>query len=677
MLIAAFVLLATVALRTRAGAGWREGFVLALGATGLLIVVSTVVPSQFGALRLGVVAWIWGLACVAVLMLLRPRRLDARVDLASPTESRIGSWAESRIESCVELVAVALLLLLTLVVATQSVPRVYDALAYHLPRVFFWIQNQSAAFYPTPETRQNYISPFTAYATVQLMLLHDRDWAPLLVQWTAYLGVIVTATLVADELGTRPATRTLVAALIVTIPNLALQASTALSDVVTTFWITAAVWLVLRARRAPRGGAKVAVAAAALVGAAFGLAVLAKASSYFFLLPFGLLWVLRPGLLGRSELRRGALWRRAAEVALAATVVLALNAYHYAQAQLAYGSPLSSAGHTSYLNPSFTPPALAGSVLKHTSAHLLLPVTTAPVRIELGDSWNRGVASTVRGILRRLGVDPDAGNLPAGTRYSLALDGPTPPPVANSPQSSGSPLHFLLGTAAVLFALARPRGRPGLRAFAVASFAGFLLLAACFRWQPWLGRFHLPYLVLATVLLAVLVAPSFEGMSGAPLARALRLGLVAALLASTLTLTVLHQEQDPRTVLTTPRRDLHLQAELVRQLAERIAHVETIGILAPPNVIEYPLLRAVRDSAPQARVWHVFASLPWRGAERRSRDDPQAIVLVTQYADPRAADLVRLRRARYREVLANPMGRVFVQRRRPIDRPDRPDRPVR
>jgi hypothetical protein len=641
MLIAMFVVLLAGALCSRALAGWREGLVLALGAAGVLVVAFTVFPSLFGALRFGVVATCWALACLGALSLVRwkPQRLA----LAAP----------GRVETWVELAAVVLLLLLTLVVASLSVPRVYDALAYHVPRVFFWIQNHSAAFYPTPEPRQNYISPFTAYATVQLMLLHDRDWAPLVVQWTAYLGLIVTATLVADELGARPATRTLVAALVATIPNLALQAQTALTDVVTAFWTTVAVWVVLRARR--EASSCGALARSALVGTAFGLAVLAKASSYFFLFPFGVWWLLR----------RGA-WRfRLAEVAIAGTAMLALNGYHYAQAQLAYGNPLSSAGHVSYLNASFTPQAMAGSLLEHASAHLLLPVTTAPVRIEVGDRWNRGVERAVRGAERLLGVDPEADNLPPGTRYSLSLDGPTPPPVANSPQSSGSSLHFVLGTAAVVLALSR-RGTPVLlRAYASASLGGFVLLATVFRWQPWIGRFHLPYLVLAAVLLAVTIATVTIATGPNRLgARWWRVALVTLLAAYTLTLTVLHQEHDLKTVWTTPRNDLHLQAELVRPLAERLGHLDTIGILAPPNVIEYPFLRALRESAPEARVSHVFAELPWRGEVRRSADDPQGILLVIQYREPSPKLLVRLRRERYREVLANPMGRAFVQRRR-------------
>ncbi|HUP24332.1 MAG TPA: phospholipid carrier-dependent glycosyltransferase, partial [Thermoanaerobaculia bacterium] len=639
-------------------AGWREALVLALGGAAVLAVAFTVIPSLFAALRFGVVATCWSLACLgaglgAAFARSGPWPLDCVGAGLGAAFARFGRWPLAprlprRAETWLELGTIVLLLLLTLVVAALSVPRVYDALAYHVPRVFFWIQNHSAAFYPTPEPRQNYISPFTAYATVQLMLLHDRDWAPLVVQWTAYLGLIVTATLVADELGARPATRTLVAALVATIPNLALQAQTALTDVVTAFWTTAAVWAMLRARR--EASSRGVLGRGALVGTACGLAVLAKASSYFFLFPFAVWWLLR-----RGEWRR-----RLAEVAVAGSAILALNGYHYAQAQLAYGNPLSSAGHVSYLNASFTPQAMAGSLLEHTSAHLLLPVTTAPVRIELGDRWNRGVERAVRGAERLLGVDPEADNLPPGTTYSLSLDGPTPPPVANSPQSSGSPLHFVLGTAAVVLALLR-RGAPVLlRAYASASLGGFLLLTMAFRWQPWIGRFHLSYLVLAAVLLATTIAalPSRFG------ARWWRVALVTVLAAYTATMTVLHQEHDLRTVWTTPRSDLHLQAELVRPLAERLGHLETIGILAPPNVIEYPFLRALRDSAPRARVMPVFAELPWRGGVRRSADDPQGILLVTQYREPSPELLARLRRARYREVLANPMGRAFVQRRR-------------
>ncbi|HUP22630.1 MAG TPA: hypothetical protein VNB06_06785, partial [Thermoanaerobaculia bacterium] len=140
MLIAVFVVLLTLALRSRFVAGWREALVLALGGAAVLAVAFTVIPSLFAALRFGVVATCWSLACVG-----------AGLGAAS---ARSGPWPLAprlprRAETWLELGTIVLLLLLTWVVAALSVPRVYDALAYHVPRVFFWIQNHSAAFYPT------------------------------------------------------------------------------------------------------------------------------------------------------------------------------------------------------------------------------------------------------------------------------------------------------------------------------------------------------------------------------------------------------------------------------------------------------------------------------------------------------------------------------------------------
>jgi hypothetical protein len=637
MLIALFVALAAVALASRGTWGWRASFVLALLAAAVLAVVFTVVPSLFVALRPGVVLAGWAAACFAPAWLAagNPPRWPARPAVRGG-------------DAALELGTVLLLLSLTLLVAAMSVPRVYDAVAYHVPRVFFWIQNQSAAFYPTPEPRQNYISPLSAYAAVQAMLLHDSDSAPLLVQWAAYLGVVVAATLVADELGAGPRARTLVGALVASVPNLALQAQTALTDVVTTFLVVVAAWTVLRARA--MGETSRALGWSAVVGAAFGLAVLAKASSAFWLAPFGLWWVLRRG--GDRRPRIG-------ELFVAGSVFLLLNGYHFAQAQLAYGSPVSSAGHASYLNGSFGPRTMAASLLEHASAHLLLPVTTAPVRIELGDRWNRGVERAVRRAEVLLGVDPDADNLPEGTAFSLSLAGPTPPPVANSPQSSGSTLHFLLATSASLLAVGSRRTTPAARRCAGAIVAGFVVFGACFRWQPWIGRFHLPYLVLGTVLFALALEPMRRRRSE----EWLRRGLVCAALAYTTTLVVLHQEHDLRTVWTTSKGDLQLQAPLVRPLAQRLAHFETIGVLARPNAVVYPFLRALEESAPDAEVFPVFAELPWRGGIRRSRDDARGVLLVTQYGEPPGDALARLRRERYRQVLANPMGRAWVARR--------------
>jgi hypothetical protein len=282
-------------------------------------------------------------------------------------------------------------------------------------------------------------------------------------------------------------------------------------------------------------------------------------------------------------------------------------------------------------------------------------VTLTPVAISLGDGANRLLEAAVRRAHAWLGVDPDAGNLPETVRFSLSLAGGLPP-VANSPQSAGSPLHFALGLAGLAVAAiaaskrARSRGR-GLGPYLACTVVGVVLFAAVFRWQPWLGRFHLPFLVLTMPLAAVFLIPR--------IAASLRTGLLVIAGTWALVAVALHQEHDLLTVLTTPRAALNLEAPLVEPLAEALSGTERVGIVAGANVIEYPFLRALRERSPRTEIGRPFVTLGAGARERKDERDFDAMLLITQYHRPHRGMAARIERAGYRPVLENAMGIAY------------------
>lgn len=519
------------------GSGKREAFLGASIVWGILLAASSEVLSLFHAFNYIWLAVSWGTfaAISFVPAFFYPRFKKER----SAEEDAPSGKPEIFALVCIALVAAA-----TLVVALASPPNNWDSMTYHMSRVMHWLQNQSISHYQTNVLRQIHLSPGAELAIAHIMTLGGSDNLANLVQWGAMAGSLIGVSLVAKALGLGPRGQAFSALAVATLPMGILQSTSTQNDYAVSFWLVSFIYW--GAVFIKEGG----YSKAFLAGAALGLAILTKGTAYIYALPF-LAWFV---LEGAS--RHGKAFIRPA--ALAAAIVLIINAGHYMRNQAVFGSPLgpgteSESQEFTYMNSRLSAGTLASNALRNAAIHMGLPFQAS----------NRAVEGAVNSAHRILGLDPhDKATTWGGTAFRIGTE--------LHEDLDGNPAHLLLIIAALAslpFLGKRLKDKRHAFIYSLSLVLGFLLFSLLLRWQPWHSRLHLPLFVMASPLIGLLF--SFTRKTGVAF-------LAAALLFIASLPWLLYNYQRPLlpydgfSVLTAERVGIYFRArpELKRKYAE-------------------------------------------------------------------------------------------------------------
>lgn len=398
--------------------------------------------------------------------------------------------------SLTQMIAIVGVAGVTLALALLAAPATEDSMVYHLPRVMHWIQDQSVAFYPTHIRRQLWPSPGGEFVVLHGHLLTGSDRSVTLLQWLAYLGDIILASVVAKQLGAQKRGQLFAPFFFALLPPAVAQASGAQVELIAAFWFGCAVVLGLQMMNDIREARS--LWSACLLGAAIGLAILTKTTAFVFLSPF-VLWYLV------ATMRREPL-RAIGSCVVAGLLALALNAPHAARNLATYDSPLGPTGGNGQVNSAFFSAGFVSNVVRNTSLHF---GTRSP-------RANLSLYSWVLGIHRFLGVSADDPRTTfPGLRYR-------PVRMEYAEVTAGAPIHVLLIAASLLILGWRARRKdtaPLLLLVAVVT--GFLMFSFFLRWQPWHSRLWVPLFAVG----AGAVGVAFESMAR-PLVRGAIVGLM-------------------------------------------------------------------------------------------------------------------------------------------------------
>jgi 4-amino-4-deoxy-L-arabinose transferase-like glycosyltransferase len=463
-----------------------------------------------------------------------------------------------------------------------------DSMVYHLAKVGHWIQNKSLAPWMTPCLHQT-IYPFNVeIGSLWSMVFLHRDLLAGFVQWTAAGAAMVSIFGLARLLGfARP--RALFASLVfLTLPMIALQATTTQTDLTVGAMAAAAVFLLLLGVRTSHRGML------ALSGAALGLLVGMKLTTLIILpgLGIGLLYVTltrRP-----RSVRPFLFW---AGAGLAGFVVL--GAFNYVQAWL-----FTRHFDWSLVNQKISSPAPPGgdadagraagpakesaygpTAIESATKGPSLTRTEAQDESEEKDQASGGGNVLDRGnlqisarrhfrleqarnnIARDIYAFADATGLPpsvavplvnarAGAgRFVFALlrlrtkasdergfylpfTFREPKPLASEAGAFFGPLGFFLILPALLYGLIAGLARRDMRSVLALAFLGFMvLMAGGTSWQPFRGRYYCAVIPL--------VMPLTAAVFGRGPFRVLLRGMIAVLAATVMIFTVLTNVQKP------------------------------------------------------------------------------------------------------------------------------------
>ncbi|MBN1264031.1 MAG: DUF2142 domain-containing protein [Anaerolineales bacterium] len=194
---------------------------------------------------------VWGAILLILLLVLR-KMLSNRPIAGTKTTPEIKPRPRKFLD-WLFLCVLTVIIILTGITAYIAPPHESDVLAYHMPRVLHWIQNQTTANYAVPDARHLWMPPWPAYAQTNLYLLSGGDKLANMIQWSAMLLSVILASRLAAYLGATRRGQLLAALFVATLPVGIYQASSSFTDYSAASWVTVSALLVLRSRKTDIG----------------------------------------------------------------------------------------------------------------------------------------------------------------------------------------------------------------------------------------------------------------------------------------------------------------------------------------------------------------------------------------------------------------------------------------
>jgi len=460
---------------------WRESLLVASLVCSSLLVAITEVLSALTKLTAANVALSWGIVFGVMLVasvLLQTYKLEQRKILES-----CKNWCQRdpfTVFIIVNLLAVTVLLAISGYACSPNSP---DSMTYHMARVAHWIQNQTLTFYPTTLYRQLYVQPGSEFWILNIQLLAGSDRFANFVSWYCYIGTMVLVSLLAKTLRLNPKEQFLSAAFFASLPPAVLQASSTMNDLIVTYWIVAAVYLLMKmsgvSQQAQTRPTQIPLTDWLVAGGCLGMALFAKATAYVLCAPFLLFASVMIWPLAKMRVLQG--------YCTMALESLLINGGHYLRNWSCFHSPMGTSmeatSNSNAFNAAFGMAPLFSNLLRSIAVDLSTPLPAV----------NMGMSVFVIVILRFLGIDPNDLQTTWLTGYPFVL---MTYPFDES--VSGCPLHFLLCAGALMWCIfsksAKTKLLPG---FAISIIASYVLFCITIKWTAGCVRYHIPMFALA------------------------------------------------------------------------------------------------------------------------------------------------------------------------------------
>ena len=455
---------------------WRIAIITASIWWGVLLTAITEILSLFRALNFWGLLISWSLAsCVLGVVFIYRKGFAHR--------SRIGqekAFVFSRFESFL-LVGIVFIASITGLVAWAAPSNTVDAMTYHLARVVHWIQNETVFPYASHIKSQIYQNPWAQYALLHFQVLSDGDRFANFIQWAASIGNIIVVSAIAKVLGGDRTSQIFAAVLCATIPMGIIQAASTQNNHILAFWLLCFIYYVLLLIESKKNWNSWNLSN---LGASLGLTILTKGTGYIYAFPF-FLWFFLSGVK-KFKLN---FWKY---LGIVGAIVLLINFGHYLRNYQLYGSPLGTDGHD-YTNDVFGLSYLFSNLIRNIALLLASPI----------EFLNQLIENIVIFAHQILSLDVnDSRTTFSGHQFYLTAKN------AFSENYTGNFIHTLLIIASTIFCLfyKKLEARKYVIIYLICTISTFLLFCLLIKWQPWHSRLHLPFFVIFSPLIGLMLS---------------------------------------------------------------------------------------------------------------------------------------------------------------------------
>ena len=363
-------------------------------------------------------------------------------------------------------------MLITFVVSLIYPPNTPDGLSYHMPRVMQWIQNQNINFYPTSDTRQLYLGPFSELVIMHLMFLTNSDFLSNLVQWFSMVFCLIIVSLITKKLDGNLNSQLISSLFCGTIPMGILQSTGTQTDYVVSLWIASMVYFLISYLKDNKKNNIYGFAIS------LSLAILTKQTTYIFALPF-CIWLFVYVLRSQP--------RHFKYLFLIPLIILVLNFGHYMRTHKTFGSPIDSDNlgvKTEIINLK----SISSNIIRNISLNMSVPSTKI-------NQITRNFVEKSHSLLR---IDLNDKRITIRKYYIY---------FSLQETLASNTLHFLiLILCFVFFLLKKKFYQRRIFYYLISLLAGFVLFSALLKWQPYGNRLLLPFFVLSSPMIGLFLS---------------------------------------------------------------------------------------------------------------------------------------------------------------------------
>lgn len=448
----------------------------------LILVFATEIFSLFKILNLVFVISFWSMLSVACIIYLAKQKDKTQLFFTHSYNDIKSKFLQF---SIVEKLISVILLIFIIALFLQGIlypPNNWDTLSYHLPRVVYWISNQSVEHFPTHILRHLYQPPFVEYIILHVNLIQGNDYFSNSIQLIFLVLSLWVIHKILRKYDVNRINRLAVLLLVLTIPSVALQASTAKNDIVCAFFVLCTIYFSTNVFEKTNRGSFI------FLGISVGLGMLTKGTYYIFSAP--ILAFLFFALLVKQKIKGKII----AYGIMAVVIAIIINIERFHQNYNIDNDILNIDKNEAkeYSNTKMNATLFASNVLKNSGLHLGYPIDT------IGNEFIQKVHHNY------LKISP---NNPETNYYNSPYDGK----LTITTHEDGVPntFHFFLIGISIIVAFAigftNPKKYSAILILTAIIIIQILFFCGYLKWQPWHTRLHIPIFITAMLLVGLLM----------------------------------------------------------------------------------------------------------------------------------------------------------------------------